>query len=134
MLVVDDNATTRRVICEQLATWGARTDEAGGGSGALELLRSAKSEEPYHLVVLDMEMPGMDGKQTALAIREIEALRTVPLLLLFPLGSRRAPEELSSVGFTFCLSKPVRGSQLHDTVIKALHLETASRPPTLRVA
>jgi len=62
VLIVDDNATNRMVLREMVSVWGISYGEASDGKGALaEMERAAKDGKPYHLVILDGEMPEMDG-------------------------------------------------------------------------
>jgi len=69
ILVVDDNGTSREILLAQLKAWGAQPQEAPGGEAALHRLRkAAEAGEPYHVAVLDMQMPGMDGVALGRAI------------------------------------------------------------------
>jgi signal transduction histidine kinase len=70
VLVVDDNATNRRLLQEQLTTWGTKNESAADGPSALKMLRSAADAgNPYDLAILDMMMPGMDGTELAQLIK-----------------------------------------------------------------
>ncbi len=70
ILVVDDNQTNRIVLTKNVEALGSRVDSVSSGAKALEVLRNAhRAGDPYHLVLLDMQMPGMDGEQTARAIK-----------------------------------------------------------------
>src|SRR5258706_573261 len=70
VLIVDDNATNRKILTHQLGSWGVISQEAESGLQALELLRSAEAEGvAYDLAVLDLMMPEMDGFETARAIK-----------------------------------------------------------------
>jgi PleD family two-component response regulator len=62
VLLVDDNATNREIIVKRLQSWKINVDEASDAAVALDLLyKAAKSNNPYHISILDMQMPGMDG-------------------------------------------------------------------------
>ena len=109
VLVVDDNATNRRVLSLQTAKWGmaARDTES-----ALQALQWIEDDEAFDLAVLDMHMPEMDGLTLA---RRIRALRpALPLVLFSSLGRRESGD--SDGLFTAYLAKPVRQSQLFDTL------------------
>ena len=70
VLIVDDNQTNRVVLTKNVEALGSRVDSVSSGAKALETLRKAhRAGDPYHLVLLDMQMPGMDGEQTARAIK-----------------------------------------------------------------
>lgn len=117
ILIVDDNATNRFILREQLTAWGCVPVEATSGAEALRALRS--SEEPFGLVLMDFQMPGMDGKDTTAQIKLAESLRSVPVVLLSSAGSLKH-EELAEAGFEAALTKPVRQSQLYNTLVESL--------------
>ena len=115
VLVVDDNETHRRVLHHQLQSWRVRNESAAAGPEALALLRQAQNaRDPFHLLVLDLQMPGMDGLELARIVREQPDLAQPHLVLLTSLGSRLDPEALRAHGLSASLLKPVRQSQLFD--------------------
>src|SRR6185436_16298963 len=125
VLVVDDNATNRLILREQLRAWGCRTVEVGSGDEAIAVLRQALSDDPFGLVILDMQMPEMDGQTTARLIRRNPRLAGTPLVLLSSIGLvKGGAEAVRAMGFDAGLSKPVRQSQLCDTLTQVL----AGRP------
>src|SRR5690606_7224256 len=70
VLIVDDNDTNRRILHHQFDAWGMRNDRASNGPDALALMkRAAEAGDPYRTVVLDMQMPGMDGAEVARTIK-----------------------------------------------------------------
>ena len=71
VLVVDDDPFMRLLVCEALTTIGMRVEEAGEGRQALDSVRRA----PPELVILDIELPGMDGLETCRALRELPGAR-----------------------------------------------------------
>jgi CheY-like chemotaxis protein/HPt (histidine-containing phosphotransfer) domain-containing protein len=118
---VDDNATNRLVLREQLGSWGCRPVEAAGGRQALALLRGAAGTDPFRLVLLDMQMPEIDGERTARMIRAEPQLRGVPLVLLSSIGGVRGGAEATrTMGFAAALTKPVRRSTLLDVIVSVL--------------
>jgi signal transduction histidine kinase/CheY-like chemotaxis protein/HPt (histidine-containing phosphotransfer) domain-containing protein/HAMP domain-containing protein len=112
LLVVDDNATNRRILMLQAQGWGLAVQAAASGAEALSYLDRG---EQFQLAILDMQMPEMDGVQLATAIRAHRAGRKLPMILLTSLG-RRA-EDLKAGLFAACLTKPTKGSQLYDALI-----------------
>jgi CheY-like chemotaxis protein len=124
-LVVDDNATNRMVLMRNLARWGLRVVEAPGGAEALAALRSA--EAPFALVLLDFQMPEMDGLELARQIRADPALARVRLIMLTSLGVRGQREQARVAGIDGYLVKPVRQSQLYDCLVTVM----AATEPTL---
>jgi CheY-like chemotaxis protein len=121
VLVVDDNATNRRIVSQHLRSWGCRPDEASSGSAALRMLADAAPVDPYGLVLLDMQMPGMDGAQVAARIRADAALATVPLILLSSMGALRGGSEGARLlGFDVAVTKPICRAVLAETVTAVL--------------
>jgi len=118
-LIVDDNSTNRLILREQLHSWGCRVEEADGGEDALEKLRAA-GDDPFGLVILDMQMPRMDGEQVARAIQADERLAYIPMILLSSMGTRDTIQEMQAKGFAAALTKPVRQSQLFNTLVTVL--------------
>jgi CheY-like chemotaxis protein len=120
LLVVDDNATNRRVLTLQATKWGMHTRDTESPSEALEWVASG---EHFDLAVIDMHMPEMDG--IALARRMRDARPDLPRVLWSSLGRREAGEDESL--FAGYLAKPVRQSHLHDTLVSLLVREAAPK-------
>ncbi|MCK4304085.1 MAG: response regulator, partial [Candidatus Eisenbacteria sp.] len=123
ILVVDDNATNRRVLTQTLHSWGCRYDEAASGEAALLKLTLGLAEnDPFRFVILDMLMPGMDGEELGTRIKQDPQLRD--LLLLVMLGSSggcRDAARLREIGFSAYLTKPVIQSQLYDALMMIIN-------------
>jgi signal transduction histidine kinase/CheY-like chemotaxis protein len=113
VLVVDDNATGRRFLCRQLRAWGCRPTEASGGEHGLEILASVPPDDPFGLVLVDLQMPDLDGDRTARRVRSDPRLAGVPLVLLAPIGDLQgATDRTAAIGFAAVLSKPIRQAAL----------------------
>jgi two-component system, sensor histidine kinase and response regulator len=116
-LIVDDNGTNRRVLCEQLSAWGIKVTDAEDGAEALRKLRSAAAgEEPYDVAILDFQMPGMDGMELASRIKADPLVSSARLLLLTSVGVRGGRDESLRAGIEAYLVKPVKQSDLYDTL------------------
>ena len=121
VLVVDDNATNREVLMAQLQSWGLRPEEVPDGLAALRSLAKAQAEgNPFQAAILDMQMPIMDGVSLARAIKADAKLRNTYLVLLTSLGQREDSKKMSEIGFAACLTKPVRQSDLFDSLAAVL--------------
>jgi signal transduction histidine kinase/DNA-binding response OmpR family regulator/streptogramin lyase len=119
-LIVDDNGVNRRVLEEQITSSGMRSTSFGDSEGALEALREAASaEDPYHFALLDYQMPGMDGAQLARVIKTDRQLRETVVLLLSSVSGRLETGHCESGVIDASLVKPVRQSQLLDTLSTA---------------
>jgi len=113
LLVVDDNATNRRVLALQAAKWGMVPQDCASGADALALLQTGAS---FDVAVLDMHMPEMDGLELA---RQLQQLRPqLPRVLFSSLGRRELGD--ASELFAAYLHKPLRQSQLFDTLATLL--------------
>jgi len=118
ILVVDDNQTNRVVLTKNVEALGSRVDSVASGAKALETLRNAhRAGDPYHLVLLDMQMPGMDGEQTARAIKSDPAAKDVKIIVLTSMGQRGDAVRLEALGVSGYLLKPVKQQMLFDAVI-----------------
>ncbi len=123
VLCVDDNATNRTLLEHQIGAWGMRVDTAPDGPAGLERLRQARLEkDPYELVVLDMQMPGMDGLQVAGAIKTDPLGARPPLVMLTSVGQRGQAAAARRAGISGFLTKPVRQSSLYDCIVTVLGL------------
>jgi two-component system, sensor histidine kinase and response regulator len=118
ILVVDDNATNRTFLESLLSAWGADIDCAADGPSTLTHLQIAcRGACPYDVVLLDSQMPDIDGITLARTIKADPLLAPVPLILLTPLGQRASRvEDLCGV-FAGYLTKPVRQSLLYECLV-----------------
>ena len=123
VLIVDDNATNRRIVCEHLASWGCAVGMAPDGLRALEeLRRAALRGEAYELVLLDMKMPGMNGLELAGHIRREYAPSAPRLVMLTSVGLALTPHERSELQIAAQLTKPVRRRELRRVLAGAVRL------------
>lgn len=121
VLIVDDNATNRKILVHQTSAWGMIPQEAESGEQALELLRAAAAKnEPYALAILDLMMPGMDGFDLAFAIKADPRIASVRLSMLTSFGSRDHKEMAQNAGIEAYFAKPVRQKQLLNTLLKVV--------------
>ena len=127
VLVVDDNATNRRILDEILVAWRMTPALADGGSAALKAISDADHEgAPYRLAILDCMMPEMDGFQLARLIRETHSEENLKLIILSSANRPDDPQLCSDVGVARYMTKPVVQSELLDTVLQVMHAEEAS--------
>ncbi len=135
VLIVDDNATNRLILSEQLHSWEARHSEAESAAQALDMLRAARAQgDPYRIVISDMHMPEMDGESLGKAIKNDPGLGDTLLVMMTSLGRRGDARRFKAIGFSAYLTKPVRQSQLYDclaTVIGAAAPETGKTETVL---
>jgi signal transduction histidine kinase/CheY-like chemotaxis protein/putative methionine-R-sulfoxide reductase with GAF domain len=114
VLVVDDNATNRRILALQSAKWGLVPQDTESPARALQWVKEGGQ---FDLAIVDMHMPEMDG--VALARQIHETAPALPLVLFTSLGRREANAEAEGL-FKAVLAKPLRQSQLFDTLMTLL--------------
>jgi len=108
VLAVDHNPTNLFVLREQLNSWGLRNDSSSSAEDALTLLRAAQSAgDPYHIAILDQQMPIMDGEQLARTIKADAELKNTVLVLLTSIGVRGDAARMKEAGFSAYLTKPL---------------------------
>lgn len=111
ILVVDDNALNRELVCFILKDMGVFFKPVGSGPEALELLR----RERYDVVLMDLQMPGMDGKETTKKIRN-EMRLTVPVIALTAFSQAAEKQKCLDAGMDAYLCKPIREKELFETL------------------
>jgi signal transduction histidine kinase/DNA-binding response OmpR family regulator len=117
VLIVDDIEVNRRVLHEQLSSWDMPNGAEAGGSRALETLRLAsQTGDPFRFVLLDYQMPEMDGVTLAATIKTDPALRDAVVIMLTSVGHWSEVLNLQGGPIDACLVKPVRQSQLLNTL------------------
>ena len=125
MLIVDDNATNRRVLSLQAKSWGMECEAAESGDQALRLLRAGHR---FDVAVLDMQMPVMDGIQLGGEIRRLHDYDDMPLVMLTSLGRRE--QAADAVGFAAFLHKPSKSSSLYNALVGVLDRHAEPQPVT----
>lgn len=118
ILFVDDNAANRRLLAVMLDSWECRYEQAPDGGAALEKLYSAAAEDdPFQIVISDMNMPGMDGAELGEKIKKETSLRDTALVLMTSSGRRGDAARFEKIGFSAYLTKPVKQSLLYDCLL-----------------
>jgi len=118
VLVVDDHVSDRKVIHRYLNSWDMANDGASNAPEALKLLQDAlEVGAPYDIALIDYVMPGMDGLEMARILRAEPAFDALRLVMLTAHDQRDLCNKALQTGFAVCLSKPVRQSQLFDSLV-----------------
>jgi two-component system, sensor histidine kinase and response regulator len=134
VLVVDDNATNRRILQQLLSHWGMQPVLASGGQSALAVLRGAAvSGSPFPLVLLDGHMPEMDGFTLAEQIRQSPELVGATIMMLTSGGQSGDVARCRELGIAAYMMKPIKQSALLDSILLALG-EQSSRSRSVPTA
>jgi len=121
VLVVDDNATNRRILTEMLSNWHMKPTAESNGEAALRALqRASEREQPFPLVLLDANMPGVDGFGVAEQIKKHRAMAGATVMMLTSAGRRGDAARCRDLGVSAYLTKPITQSDLLDAILKAL--------------
>jgi two-component system sensor histidine kinase/response regulator len=121
VLVVDDNATNRRILDAMLRHWKMRPELAEGGAKGLQLMTARKqSGRGFPLVLIDALMPGMDGFELAAKIKADPALAGATIMMLTSAGQRGDATRCRELGIQAYLIKPIRQSELLDAILTTL--------------
>ncbi len=121
VLVVDDNATNRRILQEMVASWGMEPTVVGSGQEALgKLTEAANAGEPFPLVLLDAMMPEMDGFQLAGQIKQQPTLAGAVLIMLSSAGPGSDAIRCRQLGVVSFLTKPIKPSELLEGILGVL--------------
>ncbi len=127
VLVVDDNDTAREVLSNMVKALSIEVETASSGEEALRCIEATDNEKkPYDLVLMDWKMPGLNGIETAHAIKSREGMAKVPAILMisaYDIEYSQTSEQINDIDRF--LTKPIKPSVLFDTIIKIF---TKERP------
>jgi two-component system, sensor histidine kinase and response regulator len=139
VLVVDDNATNRRILEEMLTNWQMKpTAVAGAGEALAEMERACAADDPYPLVLVDAQMPGIDGYELARRINDHLQYAGATIMMLSSSDSPSSGEPRPRLAAS--LMKPIKQSELFDAIMTSLGVSlrgperpTETSPPTRRL-
>ncbi|MEG4287166.1 response regulator [Microcoleus sp. A006_D1] len=126
LLLVEDNATNRKIITLQAKSWGMVVRAAKSGVQALKVLQH---ESLFDLAILDFHLPGMDGITLAEKIREFPQGKNLPLMILISGGRPSTREVQGRVEFAAFVYKPIKQAQLHEVLLRILGGECSTNQP-----
>jgi two-component system sensor histidine kinase/response regulator len=121
VLVVDDNATNRRILEEMLLGWHMVPTLVESAHEALATLRAAQqARKPYNLLLTDVQMPVMDGFTLAEAVKKDAAIAGLTVVMLTSAGRPGDAARCRELGVAAYISKPIRRSELRTTILMAM--------------
>jgi signal transduction histidine kinase/DNA-binding response OmpR family regulator/HPt (histidine-containing phosphotransfer) domain-containing protein len=133
VLVVDDNASARQILCSMCTAFGLSAQAVPGGREALDALTRGLDGQPYDLVLLDYHMPGIDGLETSRLIHQRKDLSRLPTVIMASMDERPGiVQQALAAGIQSYVSKPVTASTLLDAIQQAFHLPSDQAPPEPR--
>jgi CheY-like chemotaxis protein len=124
VLIVDDNATNRRILRLQTEKWGMESHETESPHEALEWFKEGRH---FDLVITDMHMPGLDGVMFTREVRKLQDEKALPVILLTSLGRRELGAE--ELNFSAYLTKPLKPSALYDALASIFARSLTSPKP-----
>ena len=128
VLIVDDHPVNREILQVLSQSWGMRPTEAINGPLALQAMFQAQvMGDSFQIAILDMQMPGMDGRTLGRIIKSNPNLKDTQLLMLTSLGQVGRDEQWETIGFAAALTKPVRRHELQEALLAII---SGKKPPT----
>lgn len=128
ILIVDNDAAHRLIVKEFLKSWGCLFEETVNATLALEKLKSAQqSGQPFDIILVDMQLPGMNGEDLAGQIREHSKLSRSLIIMLAAMGKRGDVNRLNTIGVQGYLPKPTQAPLLFDCITMALAMSRQKR-------
>jgi signal transduction histidine kinase/DNA-binding response OmpR family regulator len=135
ILIIDDNATNRRILSELTRQWKMKPHMCDSGeSGLAELSRAATEGNPYRLLLLDEHMPGMDGMEVLDRIRRNPGLQSVVIMMLTSCDQVESAARCRQMGVETYLTKPISPSDLLGSIRLAMGVHTPASTNTLPAA
>jgi len=129
VLVVDDNATNRRILEEVLMNWRMRPVVANGAEAALaELEKTSRVGRSFAVVLLDGHMPGMDGFALAQRITQDQRYAATKLVMLTSAGDPEDVVRCRKLGISAYLTKPIKQSELFDVIVGTINESVVEKP------
>lgn len=119
VLIVDDNPVNLEILHQQIADIKIVSETAASGEEALQVLRGRHDSDRPGVAIIDYQMPGMDGIALGNAIKNDPALKNIAMVLLTSVESEFDLLELTRIGFSGLMTKPVRQSMLFEAIMKA---------------
>jgi len=132
VLIIDDNATNREILERQTASWEMEYDSADSGLAGIAKLKAAQQGgQPFDLLILDMQMPEMDGLKVTQHIMADSTLAKTQIIMLTSIGLRGDAQIVKKCGISAYLTKPVRQSDLYSSLLTLIGMGRNKEPQQL---
>jgi two-component system sensor histidine kinase/response regulator len=130
VLVVDDNVTSREILQEMLESFTFEVTQAASGEEGLRELEKASADRPFELVIMDWQMPGMDGIEASKIIKNHPRLSKIPAIIMVTnYGREEIMQQAERAGLDGFLIKPVNPSVFFDAIMQAFSEGVPSTAP-----
>ena len=121
VLIVDDNKVNREILTEQLDSWGMQSMDCASAREGLEALaESTRTNAQFDLIIMDYQMPEMDGFEAARRIRADQEFKDIPMIMLTSVCNEAETADYRRVGIQAHLLKPARSSQLFESIVDVI--------------
>jgi len=121
LLIADDDRSSHRKLLEALSAYNVRATAVTSGKSAIFELTEAQATEPYQMVLVDWQMPDMDGIETALRIRADKRFDQIPIVMMTDFDRHELLRQADHVDIAGVIDKPVDSSQMLNTLLHAIH-------------
>ena len=128
-IIVDDNETNCRILTSQLEGWQMQPKVFGDGASAVAHIQTRDASLPLPVVLLDYQMPEMDGLATARQIRELPTGSEIPILIISSDVESQRSERSNDLGLSAHLLKPIKQSDLLDAILSSLRTDQPIATP-----
>jgi signal transduction histidine kinase/DNA-binding response OmpR family regulator/HPt (histidine-containing phosphotransfer) domain-containing protein len=126
ILVVDDNPLAREILVSQLQSLKLNAIAVDSGQAAISILGQTASSTPFDLILMDWQMPDMDGIETSRRIKKDHLLNQIPLIIMITaFGREEVIEQAQTLGISSILIKPINASLLFDCIMHHFGQELA---------
>ena len=132
VLIVDDNTTNRILLQEMTTSWGLVPTMTANGKEAIDRFNKAfASGTPYRLILLDMQMPELDGFEVAKIIKDTPPGKDAKIILLSSSGQGGDADRCKEIGISGYLPKPIKQSDLYDAILMTMGLRSEESPTVI---
>jgi len=122
IIVIDDNATNRKVLEQYLLSWRCRFDTAENAKIALQMIKdAAKAKNPFHIALVDMQMPEIDGASLGEMIQSDPLIKKTVMIMVSSIGQRGDMTRMKKIGFSGYLNKPIKRSSLYECLLSVIN-------------
>ena len=121
LLIADDDRKSQRKLLEALSAYNVRATAVTSGKSAIFELSEAQASEPYQMVLVDWQMPDMDGIETALRIRADKRFDQIPIVMMTDFDRHELLRQADHIDIAGVIDKPVDSSQMLNTLLHAIH-------------